>query len=63
MHMFVHLSYRDVIIDGIPIFRREFHPLQKTITAFIRFSDRMEAQSATSLLVEHGSINMTVMFQ
>ncbi|CAF1524904.1 unnamed protein product [Adineta steineri] len=29
--------------------KKEFHPLQRTITAFIRFSDEIEAEEATAL--------------
>ncbi|CAF4101722.1 unnamed protein product [Rotaria magnacalcarata] len=29
--------------------KKEFHPLQKTITAYIRFTDETEAEDATSL--------------
>ncbi|UJR30382.1 hypothetical protein I4U23_017917 [Adineta vaga] len=29
--------------------KKEFHPLQKTITAFVRFADELEATNATSL--------------
>jgi len=29
--------------------KKEFHPLQKTITAFVRFTDETEAKNATSL--------------